>query len=276
MQKTPNLKPQVMDLSPEYVNKLLGTDFDKEKIKGLLEKMMYGVEFEGGRVRVSIPAYRTDVLHAMDLVEDIAIAGGYENFKPELPGTAGIGKKDPVEKSSDMIRELMLGFGFHEVMTMILTNKNDLFKRMRLDIMDGVETENPVSSEHGVVRTWLLPSMMATLENNKNREYPQQIFEIGSCVSADGKAAKKLSFVIADSKANFSEMKSHVLGLLNSLGYDCIIKKLGHRSFIEGRCASITTGKEVGFFGEIHPKVLENFNLEIPVTGCELDLSMLV
>ena len=276
MQETPDLHPRVMYLGPGYVNKLLGTDFNREEIKDLLEKMRYGVGVDGREVKVLIPAYRTDVLHAMDLVEDIAIAYGYENFKAELPGTAGMGKKDPIENFSDTVRELMLGFGFQEVMTMVLANKKDLFKRMGVGVEDCVETENPVSSEHDVVRTWLLPSLMVTLENNQSREYPQQIFEIGDCALGDGETIKKLSFVIADSKANFSGMKSYVLRLSDSLGCKYGIKKREHKSFIEGRCASVIIGKETGFFGEIHPRVLENFNLEIPVTGGELDLSALL
>lgn len=278
MQKTPNLNPQIMFIHPGYVNKLLGTEFGKEEIKRLLGRMRYGVadDHDNDTIGVLVPAYRTDILHSIDLVEDIAISYGYENFNTESLSMVGIGKKDSLEKFSDAIRELMLGFGLQEVMGLSLTNRKNLFERMDLKPDGVVETENPVSREHGVLRTWMIPSLMTALKNNQNREYPQHIFEIGDCVSDDGKNIRKLAFAIADSKANFSELKSYILGLFNSIGICYGVKKLGHASFIKGRCAAIIVEKEIGFFGEIHPHVLENFDLEIPVTSAEINLSALM
>jgi len=269
--KTPDLKPRLMPLRVGYVNKLLGMNFNKEEIKELLERMRYGVKFDADeidKIHVSIPPYRTDVLHAIDLVEDIAIAHGYENFEPEIPKMGTIGEKDPLEKFSSNVRELMLGFGFQEVMTLIMTNRDDLFDRMQIPEEEVVEAENPVSLEHSVARTWILPSLMSVLEKNKNREYPQRIFEIGDCISAEGKDQKKIAALIAHSRANFSEMKAVVTGLLENLNLKYKIKAYPHNSFIEGRSAST----EFGFFGEIHPQVLENFGLGVPVTAFELDL----
>ena len=275
--KTPNLKPITIDLELDYANKLLGMNFKKNDVKELLEKMRYGVDTcknssrDTNKISVSIPAYRTDILHPIDLVEDIAIAYGYENFSPELPNLSTIGKTDKLEKFLHNLRELMPGFGFQEVMTLILTNRNDLFFRMNASESLVVEAKNPVSLEHSVARTWLLPSLMSVLEKNKNREYPQQIFEIGDCINADGISEKKLCGVIAHPRTNFAEIKSVVTGLLFNLGMDHTkerTEKYEHQSFMNGRCAS--TG--FGFFGEIHPLILKNFNLELPVTAFELDL----
>lgn len=275
MQKTPNLNPKVMNLDLDYTNRLLGTALDKEKVRGLLEKMRYGVEFFDNNenlIKIFVPAYRTDVLHQIDLVEDIAIAYGYENFKPELLDSHTIGRKDKREKFSDKLREIMLGSGFQEVMTLTLTNERDLFLRMNLEPEETTVAENPVTTEHGIARTWLLPSLMNILENNKNREYPQRLFEIGECVTACGKNNKKLAGVAAHANSNFSEIKSVVAGILESIGCNYETKNSLHGSFIEGRCADIG----FGFFGEIHPKVLENFGLETPVTGFEIDLDKLI
>ncbi|MBN2014709.1 MAG: hypothetical protein JW778_05975 [Candidatus Altiarchaeota archaeon] len=267
--KTPDLKPRKMSLSIEYVNKLLGMDYSGEEVKKLLEKMRYGVEVSGEKIKVLIPAYRTDVLHPMDLVEDIAIAHGYGNFKPELPKTSTIGERDPAELFYNSIRELMLGFGFQETMTLIMTNKKNLFEKMETPEEKTVETKNPVSVEHSIARTWLLPSLLTVLEKNKNREYPQRIFEIGYCITGEGRDKVKMAAVIAHSKANFSETKAIYTGIMDNIGIECKTTEYKHGSFIPGRCAST----EEGFFGEIHPKVLENFGLEVPVTAFELDLS---
>ncbi len=280
VKKTPDLKPGVMNLNLDYANGLLGTGFNRDTVKALLEKMRYGVESVEGNeynknsidsvnsIRVLIPAYRTDVLHPIDLVEDIAIAYGYENFKPELLDSYTIGRKDKGEKFSDAVRELLIGSGFQEVMTLTLTNERNLFLKMNLEPGDAVTSENPVSMEHGIARNWLMPSLMSILENNKNREYPQMLFEIGDCVTPDGKNNKKLSGVVAHAKTNFSEIKSIITGILDSLGAKYKIKNHSHKSFIDGRCGEFDSG----FFGEINPVVLENFELETPVTGFEVDL----
>lgn len=268
--KTPNLNPTIMDLDLDYVNKLLGMEFSRDTVKELLEGMRYGVELKQ-KIRVSIPSYRVDILHPMDLVEDIAIAWGYERFHAEFPEVYTIGKQDVLGKFSNDVMELMIGFGFQEVMTLIMTNKVDLFERMTVDEEEVTETENPISIDHSVARGWLLPSLMNVLEKNKTREYPQYIFEIGKCITANGKTRCVLSGVIAHSKTNFSEIKSIVIGLLDNLDIEPEIKELEHNSFIRGRCADTS----YGFFGEINPEVLENFNLEVPVTGFELDLDLI-
>ena len=269
MMKTPDLKPRIIKLKLDYANKLLGLDLKKEELKKLLEKMRYGVSQKGDLVEVMVPAYRTDVLHPMDIVEDVAIAYGYDRFSPTKVSMQKIGSKDKLGVFCNNVRELMIGFGFQEVVTLIMTNKNDLFTRMNLKDEKVVETENPVSVEHSIARNWLLPSLMLVLEKNKNREYPQRIFEIGECINTKGEGTKKLAGAIANSKTNFSEIKSFVIGILDSLNTKGTIKKFDHNSFIPGRCASF----EFGFFGEMSPEVLSNFSLEVPITAFEINLS---
>jgi len=269
--KAPDIRPRRMHLDILYTNKLLGTSFTAAEVKTLLEKMRYGVEITGKKITVLVPAYRTDVLHQMDLVEDVAIAYGYNNFKPELPRISTVGKRDEFSLFCGSVRELMIGFGFTEVMTLIMTNERDQFTRMGLPIGAAVTTSSPVSTEHSLARTWLLPSLCSVLEKNKNREYPQRVFEIGYCIDPSGKDAMKLAAVIAHAKTNFSEMKSVCCSILENIGHECKVAAAEHASFIPGRCASA----KGGFFGEIHPTVLDNFSLEVPLTAFELDLKTL-
>lgn len=272
--KTPDLRPTTVPLSLAYANKLLGMDFSRDEAKKFLEKMRHGTDLDPkdtDKINVHVPAYRTDILHPIDLVEDIAIAYGYPNFLPQMPKIATIGAKDPLEAYSDTCRELMLGLSFQEVMTLIMTNKNDLFTRMGLTEEAVCEAENPVSSEHSIARTYLMPSLLSVLEKNKNREYPQKVFEIGDCIMGDGSEKRKLAGVIAHSKANYSEVKAAVVGLLESLGAKTTASAYNPPSFIPGRCASC----ESGFFGELSPRVLECFGLEVPVSCFELDIRAL-
>ena len=272
--KTPDLKPTTVPLSLSYTNRILGMDFSRDEAKKLLEKMRHGAGLDAkdiDRINVRVACYRTDILHQMDLVEDIAIAYGYANFAPQMPKISTIGAKDPLEIYSDTCRELMLGLSFQELMTLIMTNRTNLFTRMEYPEESVAEAENPVSSEHSVARTWLMPSLLSVLEKNKNREYPQRVFEIGDCILADGGERRKISGVVAHSKVNYSEIKSVVCGLLESLGAKPEVTALSHPSFIAGRCASCATG----FFGEISPKVLEGFGLEVPVAGFEMDIRLM-
>ena len=272
--KMPDLKPKVVELDLDYANKLLGMQFTKAEAKRLLEKMRHGVEVQkdrGNKLKVLVPAYRTDILHPIDLVEDMAIAYGYENFKPEIPQISTVGNRDSLEKFTETIRELMIGAGFQEVMTLIMTNRNNVFTKMMVPDVPVVEAEKAVSSEHSICRNWLLPSLLFVLEKNKNKEYPQMIFEAGDCILSDGKQERKLAGVIAHSKTNYSDTKAVIAGLMQSLGLEPKISAYVHGSFIEGRCAKT----EYGFFGEVSPQVLENYGLEVPVSAFEFDLSKL-
>ncbi|MEM2918902.1 MAG: hypothetical protein QXY62_05335 [Candidatus Altiarchaeota archaeon] len=270
--KTPDLKPREISLSKNYVNKILGMNFSAEEIKRHLERMRFGAEIlNEDKLKVLIPAYRADILHQIDLVEDIAISYGYNKFQPLEPKLLTYGSANELENFSKYVREVMLGLGFQEVTTLILTNKRELFLKMNIPEQEVTETSNSVSAENSVARNWLLPSLMKILEHNKSREYPQKIFEVGECISSKGETLRKISAVIAHSKANFSEIKAISFGLLSSLGieYEKLkIEKFSHGSFIEGRCASL----KFGFFGELNPKVLEEFSIEMPATAFEFDL----
>jgi len=270
--KKPALEPRVVELSLAYVNKLLGMKFTASEVKRLLERMRFGVNVKGDSLVVSVPPYRTDVLHPMDLVEDVAIAYGYMNFKPEEDDIKLRGELSSETKFAGKLRDILTGLGFSETMTLVMTNQRDLFERTLVKAEAVVEAESAVSSEHSVARSWLLPSMLTTLEVNKNNEYPQRFFEVGLCVSGDGLDVEKIAGVIAHAKTNFSEIKSVVLGLYESIRVEHKVKAGEHPSFIEGRCGLT----KQGFYGEIHPQVLRNFSLEVPATGFELDVKELM
>ena len=127
---TPQLTPTKMKLDLLYVNKRLGLSLSEKDAGKLLEKMGYG--FEQGQVLV--PAYRADILHQVDFVEDIAIAYGYENFQEEIPNVATIGEEDAFEKFAKKVRELLVGMQLLEVKNFHLTTKEDLSTKMNLTI----------------------------------------------------------------------------------------------------------------------------------------------
>ena len=107
--KKPELTGRLMKLEVAYANKLLGTDFKPKQVAELLERMRFGVKVSGGVLEVSVPAYRTDVLHPMDLVEDAAIAGGYDKFQPTLDGIQSVGAVAPYTAFASKVADFCVG-----------------------------------------------------------------------------------------------------------------------------------------------------------------------
>jgi phenylalanyl-tRNA synthetase beta chain len=227
---------------------------------------------------VEVPPYRGDVLHAVDVIEDVAIGYGYNNIQPILPKIPSIGKQSDIEKLSRRVRELMIGFDMQEIMGFILTNNDNQFRKMNVSGA-AIEILNPTSSEYSSCRTWILPDLMRVLSLNKHRDYPQKIFEIGDCIlmsetsDTRTRTVRKLAGAVSYSGANLTELKSIVESVLCSLGYAYEIRELSHPSFIESRCGEIIVdGKQIGLFGEVHPQILENWKLENPVIAFEMKI----
>jgi phenylalanyl-tRNA synthetase beta chain len=282
--ETPNLETKMMNLEPTYVNKLLGMNLTPYEMIEYLQGMGYeAVEVSKGNLQVIIPCYRTDIMHAMDLVEDIAIAYGYDRLEPEIPEISTIGEENELETFTKTLRNFLVGYGLQEVMTFMLTNKDNLFRKMRTEEKDFIETANPKTDEYSILRNWLLPSLMEVLWRNRHREYPQNIFEIGDVIElaplseTGAKTMRRLGIVLCHSKANFSEMKSLVESILNNLGIkDYKLEESKLPCFIHGRAAKIVIkNKDLGRFGEIHPEVVSNWELEMPAAACEICVDLL-
>ncbi len=278
---TPSFETKYMDLDIEYANKILDLHLTPRQIAELLAKAGFGVEkLEKDHVAVRIPCYRIDVMHQIDLVEDVAIAYGYNNIKPfwrKLPTTGGA---RPEQVFLGITRELMVGLGYQEVLTYNMTNLGNLFTKMNVKKQKIVELANPKVQTLTCLRNWLLPSLMEFLSCNLHIEYPQKIFELGPITVLDEKAETRtrdediLAAAVSHASASFTEMKSALDALFMNLGLQWQIKETKHLSFIEGRVGTAVIDKtEVGTLGEIHPKVLENWTLENPVAAFELNMN---
>ena len=280
---TPDLSVKSIKVEVSYINKILGLSLTAEEIKKYLMMMGFDCsEIKRGLLEVYIPCYRTDIMHAFDIVEDVAIAFGYENFNEEMPNIATIGEEDPLEVFANKLRALLVGYNLQEVLTFILTNKSNLFGKMNLKEEEIAEIANSKTSEFNVVRNWMLPSLMEVLARNKHNDYPQNIFEVGDVVvladnDIGAETVKKLCIALCHSKASFSEIKSLVESLLSNLGIENYsIEEGEHDSFIAGRVARVLIkGREIAVFGEVHPIVLENWGLEMPVAACEMNVNWL-
>lgn len=258
-------------IKADFVNSILGTKLKETELKPLLEKMRFGYE----KGCALIPDYRRDIMHPVDIVEDIAIAYGYNKLPEFKMGAYTHGETFPIVKFIDKIRELLVGQGYQEVFSHILCNKNLLYEQMNVDDFGTVEIANPMTETYSCARTWILPQLMELLAKSKNAEYPQKIFEEGLVTAKkDLKDYSRVALVTAHTKADFTEIKQALDFLMDSLGVKYSIEETTHHSFIPGRVGRVVVnGKGVAYIGEMHPKVLSNFGLGVPAAALELNLT---
>jgi len=283
--RTPSLTPMEVSVDLEEASRLIGVEVTPSVAEEALRRMGYLVKgLEGSRLTVLAPPYRCDILHPVDVVEDIAIGYGYDRLQPVRPPVTEVGRELDVTRLSCKARELMVGLGFQEVASYMLTSEAVLFDRMRLGRGGAVVLENPVSSEYTCLRTWLTPVLLEFLSHNKHVPYPQRVFECGDVVLLDDarptmtRSERRLAAALSDRRAGYEDVQAALYSLLRGLGVEGWgVKPLSHPSFIEGRAASLTLdGVELAILGEVHPEVLEAFSLEMPVACFELNLSALL
>jgi phenylalanyl-tRNA synthetase beta chain len=270
--KTPNLEPSKMDMELNYLNSMLGTDISLEEAGGYLEKMGFGTEIGNNNIVTSIPAYRGDILHPIDLVEDVAISYGYMNFTSELPHKLTFGQPLELVDFCNKVRVIMVGFGYNEIVTLTLSNEREQFENMGIEAQDRAIARDPLTEDHTCLRVSLLPSLLSTLKQNRHRDLPQKLFEVGVVVPGEHNVFKLAGCAI-HSRASFTEAKSLVEGILRAVDAQYDIQPHFHGSFLEGRCASVVAGdRSIGLFGELHPQVISNFDLSNPILAFELDV----
>ncbi|MCL2157436.1 MAG: phenylalanine--tRNA ligase subunit beta [Methanobrevibacter sp.] len=281
---TPNLSPKKRNLSVSKVNELTGLSLNGNKIANLLLKARMDAKLlNDEELEVTIPSYRVDILHEVDLVENVAIQYCIKKIDSELPEVATIAYENNWFKTDKKIQELMIGLGFQEVMSLMLTSEENHYIKMKQIEDEHVEVAKPITIDRTMIRKSLINSLMEFLEDNKHEDLPQKIFEIGDVLYIDKtketniNTIKKVAGAISHSTANFTEIKSTVAALLANLGYDMTIQSSDNPTFIKGRVANVNgdsaNGKINGFFGEVSPEVISNFDLEYPVIAFELTFS---
>jgi len=269
---TPDLTSEKMKLSIENAEKTLGINLTEKQVKILLEKMGYNYN----KGEVEIPAWRTDILHEIDLIEDIAIAYGYENFEPEIPKVATIGEESREEIFKRKISEILIGLGLLETSSYHLTTKRDQFEDMGIaEPKTILEVENS-KTDYKILRQNLSHILMRILSENKDCEYPQKIFEIGRTFELKNEEIiEKENLACAIAPGNFTEQKQILNTFFKAINLEMKIEetKEVHPYFIDGRCADIfLEEKLIGKIGEIHPRILKNWKIKMPVALFEIRL----
>lgn len=275
---TPQLAPTTASFNVNHANALLGTHYSDAEAKKLLEQMGFGVK----GADVLVPSYRVDIMHERDLIEDVAIAAGYERIDAVIPNVATVAQESPKHAVHQKIVELLVGLGLLETNTFQLTSAAAQTTMMQKENVQLVELANSLNADYNTLRAWMLPSLMEVLRNNRHHDYPQRLFGIGTVFAHDknsetGVGEKDvLSIVTTHPSANYTEARQLAEYVLDKLGISYVVKEVVHGSFIPGRVAQIEVDKKViGWIGEVHPAVIRNWELEQPVAAAELDVAYL-
>ncbi len=279
---TPNLFPQEMELDLEKINKILGLDLNNKEASKWLERMGFGTNVQAEKFTVLIPPYRNDILHQVDFAEDIAIAYGYENFKEEIPDVATIAAQNQLSIFSEKIRSILIGFGQLEVKNFHLIKATELTELMATE--QKVITLSNSLGDHNTLRDAIIPSLLKTLTINAHNEYPQHIFELGRVFHSNNdkkydtgiKETEFLAVALCSEVVDFTAIRQIIDSIALHLNVKIDVEETNHKSYIEGRVGNIMLGKNIiGIIGEIHPQVLDNWQIKVPIVALELDLEQL-
>ncbi|PSP88651.1 phenylalanine--tRNA ligase subunit beta [Halobacteriales archaeon QS_4_69_34] len=310
----------------DRIERTLGVGFEKREVIDLLERsgLDASVEHDGDErdgldgatgdasasadptdagdltYAVSIPPYRVDVLHPVDVIDDVGRAHGFNELEPRYPAVGTVGGRGERSRHERAVRETLVGLGFQDLLNFHLTSGAEVFERMGLAPDDSASTpagdpgapgsplgaappatiREPYSRAYTIVRTWALPSLLQVLEHNTHRSYPQDLAEVGLAARVDpetetGVAERRtVAAVLARTDASYEDAKARLRALARAFGAELETPPTEHPSFIEGRAASVMLdGERAGIVGELHPRVLVEHDLELPVAAfeCRLD-----
>jgi len=276
------LTPYIEERSIEFDKKKIFEYFEPltdQQVTDLLERKRYRVEIKKDRIKCYYLNYRQDILHPVDVIEDLIISADFNKIKVENLKIQTIGKLLDKTEWQTLVREAALGLGLQEVMTFTLTSKEKQYKKLFKEGQP-VEIANPMSENISIFREFIFPEHLELLSRNQHISYPQNIYEVGQTLSTDKKDVfekTKLCVTLCYNKVSFTDIQKLLFSLLENIGAKDIKLKTNNLSwFIGGRSAIVTfkiDGKEKqGFIGEINPKVLEQFNLEMPCAIFEIEV----
>ena len=274
--QSPDLTPSRYSISADECNRYLGTELSPGDMVEALGKMGMDAEAHGDSIDVTVPAYRLDIMHRVDLFEDVGIGYGFENFGGEYSLEQTSGGLEPANTFSEDVRDIMVGLGFMEVMTLTLINDREEFEISKLPGVENVRLLNPITEDVTCLRSYLMPSLMNILRHNKHRDLPQRIFEVGNVVR-DDLIQVRLCAMYTASKVSFTEIKSITESVLREMGCEYELRNTEIETFVPGRGAEIYyKGRSIGMFGEMAIDVVTGYEITHPVAFMELNLDPLI
>ena len=281
-----------IQLRPERVNFVLGTTIETAEMVQILDRLGFDVDITGKVYQVVVPTFRSDVTREIDLIEEIARVYGYDNIPTTLPkGDIPVPAPTPKTEARRRIKHFLLAAGMMEAVNYSFCDPN-CFDKIRLNADDPLrntlQLRNPLSPEMSVLRTTLTPGLLENAQHNRNHQIDTiALFEIGGVFVHDGeeKEPERVTGVLAGQigegvysdpyrHPDFFDIKGLVEGMLEVCGVvDWTLQKTDAPTFHPGRNAEVLLGdRRIGVFGEVHPEVLENYDLPYKAYLFEFDL----
>ena len=316
---TPLLSHRTCDAKVKDINGTIGINITADEICNLCNRMQLGpAEYlpDGDMVRVHVPPTRSDVLHPVDVIEDVAIAYGYNNIKLAIPSTLTVGAPLPINQFTDLLRAEIARAGYVEMLTHGLCSTAENFTHLRRPLGPAVSLSNPANVEYEVVRTTLLPGALKTLAFNKSISHREgiKLFEISDVVlvtdnDIGSRNARRMTALfsshssalevihgLVDRVMTCAQIQPEAGYAANSLtageikdlervarqGLVYFVKPSADPAFFPGMAADIvlrtTEGVEtvVGVMGVVHPEVLSNYDISYPCSVVELDIEAIM
>lgn len=313
----PSLEPRLMDSKVSALKQALSLHELKEtEVRDLLRRMSVPCELDkkdNNLLKVEVPITRSDIMHECDLVEDIAIAYGYNNLHLEVPMTFSGAAEQPVNRLSDMVRNEMAMAGFTECLNWGLVSRKENFTYLRREekpeelwrlvarpheyspSLLPVSVKDPKAKDlFDIVRTTLLPCILKTLASNKAQELPLRIFEVGDVVVQDptrevgSRNVRRVAGLYSDMKSNFSVLHGAVDQLMYALNFEpehehakgskrrtFKLSPCEDPAFLKGMQAHVMVdGIAIGILGELHPQALGNDGFGINLPTSAFELNL--
>jgi phenylalanyl-tRNA synthetase beta chain len=259
--------------------RLAGRPFSDEEVHRLLGRSRLGVERDPTGWRAEVPPWRPDIQASVDVAEDILLAHGVRASDGLLLPSATVGRRASAALFRERAGDLLLGLGCVPVYTPVLVSERLVRTVGRVDT---VELANPVSDQFAFLRDALFLSLLGTLARNTGAGYPQRFSEVGPVLTANpgsetgADTRYHAGVFLAEESAGFADAAALVDYVLRSFGVAGVREPTVVPGTIPGRAAAVRlTGELVAEVGEVHPRLLRELHVPVPVAWAEIDLSML-
>ncbi|PSP95529.1 phenylalanine--tRNA ligase subunit beta [Halobacteriales archaeon QS_4_62_28] len=288
----PDFETKTKTVAHDRIETMLGVDLDQQDVADLAERA--GLEAsapqdEADAYDIEIPPYRVDVMHPVDVIDDLGRAYGFNTLEPRYPDVSTVGGRHDRSRLENATRDVLVGLGFEDLLNFYMISEAHNYERLGVDpgsdVVGGgdpVTIQEPYSEDYTMLRSWALPSLMLVLENNTHRSYPQDLAEIGLAAEVDASENtnvaehRTVAGVVARYDASYEDAKARLQGIAANFDTTLATPPTDHPTFIDGRTATIELdGERVGVVGEVHPEVLVEYDLEVPVAAFEFRLDAL-
>lgn len=280
------VEPRQIEFDYEYVNKLIGFDLTKEQMLSYFDALE--LKYDESTNMITVPTFRQDLIAMCDIAEEITRFYGYDNIPTTLPsGEATTGKLSWKLRLDEIARNVARYCGFSQAYAYSFESPK-VYDKLLLpeDAVErqSIEISNPLGEDFSVMRTTSLDGMLTSLAYNfKNKNKDVRLFEMGNVYLPKELPLKELpderNYLTLGFYGNgdFFTMKGVIEELLEQVGMK---KKVRYNADAElsflhpGRKATVLyRGKEIGFLGEVHPLVCQNYGMKTRAYVAVIDMT---